>query len=87
MSVMGFFISKFSFFRSKPVADMSAKASEVKELIASDKVVIFSKTYCPYCKLAKEVKICVIFYFYCKYWIDSKTRVVKIFFRKCPYFI
>lgn len=66
MGVIGFFTSKFSSFRSKPV-DMSAtKASEVKELIASDKVVIFSKTYCPYCKLAKEVRITVyFFYFYC----------------------
>ncbi|KYN14283.1 PREDICTED: glutaredoxin-C4-like isoform X1 [Trachymyrmex cornetzi] len=27
----------------------------VKELIAKDSVVIFSKTYCPYCKMAKEV--------------------------------
>ncbi|XP_050311155.1 uncharacterized protein LOC126746797 isoform X2 [Anthonomus grandis grandis] len=34
---------------------MSSKVTEVKNLIASDKVVIFSKTYCPYCKLAKEV--------------------------------
>ncbi|XP_060522165.1 uncharacterized protein LOC132699460 isoform X3 [Cylas formicarius] len=33
----------------------SPKAAEVKDLIGSDKVVIFSKTYCPYCKLAKEV--------------------------------
>ncbi|EZA50704.1 glutaredoxin-C4 isoform X2 [Ooceraea biroi] len=27
----------------------------VNELIAKDSVVIFSKTYCPYCKMAKEV--------------------------------
>ncbi|KAK5641445.1 hypothetical protein RI129_009992 [Pyrocoelia pectoralis] len=33
----------------------SPKAALVKELISSDNVVIFSKTYCPYCKLAKEV--------------------------------
>ncbi|XP_066152786.1 uncharacterized protein Grx1 [Euwallacea fornicatus] len=33
----------------------SLKITEVKNLIASDKVVIFSKTTCPYCKLAKEV--------------------------------
>ncbi|XP_059472435.1 uncharacterized protein LOC132194868 isoform X2 [Neocloeon triangulifer] len=30
-------------------------ATLVKELIASDVVVIFSKTYCPYCVMAKEV--------------------------------
>ncbi|XP_069705713.1 uncharacterized protein [Periplaneta americana] len=30
-------------------------AQLVKELINSDGVVIFSKSYCPYCKMAKEV--------------------------------
>ncbi|KAI4455885.1 glutaredoxin 2 [Holotrichia oblita] len=30
-------------------------AQIVKDLIQSDVVVIFSKSYCPYCKLAKEV--------------------------------
>ncbi|RZF47230.1 hypothetical protein LSTR_LSTR004939 [Laodelphax striatellus] len=30
-------------------------AKYVKDTIAQDMVVIFSKTYCPYCKLAKEV--------------------------------
>ncbi|XP_045476192.1 glutaredoxin-C4-like [Harmonia axyridis] len=35
---------------------MSAdKAKAVKDIIDSDKVVIFSKSYCPYCKMAKEV--------------------------------
>lgn len=28
----------------------------VKEAIANNKVVIFSKSYCPYCDMAKEVK-------------------------------
>ncbi|XP_022917068.1 uncharacterized protein [Onthophagus taurus] len=27
----------------------------VKDVIKSDKIVIFSKSYCPYCKLAKDV--------------------------------
>ncbi|CAG9111910.1 hypothetical protein JYU34_001670 [Plutella xylostella] len=27
----------------------------IKEAIAGDKVVVFSKSYCPYCKLAKDV--------------------------------
>ncbi|XP_066992462.1 uncharacterized protein [Anabrus simplex] len=31
------------------------QAQLVKEFIASDAVVIFSKSYCPYCKMAKEV--------------------------------
>lgn len=30
-------------------------ANLVKQLITSDKIVIFSKTTCPYCKMAKEV--------------------------------
>ncbi|KAK4873750.1 hypothetical protein RN001_013110 [Aquatica leii] len=41
--------------RSKKVDMDSPKASMVKELISSDTVVIFSKTYCPYCTMAKEV--------------------------------
>lgn len=32
-------------------------AKFVSEAIAKDKVVIFSKTYCPYCTMAKEVSI------------------------------
>ncbi|KAF5306264.1 hypothetical protein FQA39_LY08962 [Lamprigera yunnana] len=42
-------------FSSTPVDMNSPKAALVKELISSDTVVIFSKTYCPYCKLAKDV--------------------------------
>ncbi|XP_033336467.1 uncharacterized protein LOC117226339 isoform X2 [Megalopta genalis] len=34
---------------------MKVTEDEVKQLIASDKVVIFSKTRCPYCKMAKQV--------------------------------
>ncbi|XP_075230596.1 uncharacterized protein LOC142329728 isoform X2 [Lycorma delicatula] len=30
-------------------------ANYVKEVISKDMVVIFSKSYCPYCQLAKEV--------------------------------
>ncbi|XP_063243006.1 uncharacterized protein LOC134542565 isoform X2 [Bacillus rossius redtenbacheri] len=35
-------------------------AVKVKNIIDSDTVVIFSKSYCPYCKMAKEVfdKLC-----------------------------
>lgn len=32
----------------------------IKDAIAKDKVVIFSKSYCPYCNLAKEVSIDII---------------------------
>lgn len=46
--------------RTKVVADMSGpSALFVKEAIANNKVLIFSKTYCPYCTLAKEV--CIYF--------------------------
>ncbi|XP_022221400.2 glutaredoxin-C4 [Drosophila obscura] len=35
--------------------DMSSKCAKfVENTIASNKVVIFSKTYCPYCQMAKE---------------------------------
>ncbi|XP_029176252.1 glutaredoxin-C4-like isoform X3 [Nylanderia fulva] len=34
---------------------MPATRDLVQELIAKDSVVIFSKSYCPYCKMAKEV--------------------------------
>lgn len=40
--------------RADPVkVEMASKF--IKEAIAKDKVVIFSKTYCPYCTMAKEV--------------------------------
>ncbi|XP_026671502.1 glutaredoxin-like isoform X2 [Ceratina calcarata] len=35
--------------------DMPVSKEEIKQLIESDAVVIFSKTKCPYCKMAKEV--------------------------------
>ena len=38
---------------SKPSAEMAQKL--VDEKIRSNKVVVFSKTYCPYCKMAKDV--------------------------------
>lgn len=47
--VMGVFSSKLPIDMSSPKVDL------VKDLIKSDTVVIFSKSYCPYCKLAKEV--------------------------------
>ncbi|KAH8419607.1 hypothetical protein KR222_008589 [Zaprionus bogoriensis] len=39
----------------KPQVDMdSAQAQFVRDAIANNKVTIFSKTYCPYCSMAKE---------------------------------
>ena len=43
---------------SSQQVDMSGPVAQlVKELINSDTVVIFSKTYCPYCNMAKEVSL------------------------------
>ncbi|KAI8575959.1 hypothetical protein K450DRAFT_179999 [Umbelopsis ramanniana AG] len=33
---------------------MSAVKSKVEEIIANNKVAVFSKSYCPYCRRAKE---------------------------------
>lgn len=40
--------------RSNP-ENIAMAAKFVSEAIAKDKVVIFSKSYCPYCTMAKEV--------------------------------
>uniref|UniRef100_A0A1B0DQH4 Glutaredoxin domain-containing protein n=1 Tax=Phlebotomus papatasi TaxID=29031 RepID=A0A1B0DQH4_PHLPP len=49
-------------FSSKEPVDMSGPVAQfVRETIASDKVVIFSKTYCPYCSMAKEVSVFGVF--------------------------
>lgn len=40
----------------KPQVNMdSVEAQFVRDAIAKNKVAIFSKTYCPYCTMAKEV--------------------------------
>lgn len=49
--------------------NMSGETAKfVKEAINKDSVVIFSKTYCPYCKMAKEVcyftNYCLLCVFY-----------------------
>lgn len=38
-------------------AIMPSAQEFVDQMVASDVVVIFSKSYCPYCKMAKEVRI------------------------------
>lgn len=44
------------FSTATKIIDMSGpKAEFIKNAIANEKVVIFSKTYCPYCTMAKEV--------------------------------
>ncbi|XP_074040946.1 glutaredoxin-like [Leptinotarsa decemlineata] len=47
--------SGMSYSRSKMVDLSSPKAILVKDLIKSDKIVIFSKSTCPYCVMAKKV--------------------------------
>lgn len=42
---------------SARIARMAVTRETVDKIISSDKVVIFSKTSCPFCKLAKEVGI------------------------------
>lgn len=43
-------------FSKEVEVDMEGPTAKiVNELISSDSVVIFSKTYCPYCRMAKEV--------------------------------
>lgn len=52
--------SLFSSSNSQP-ADMSGSvANFVREAIAKDAVVIFSKSYCPYCTMAKKVRMHLI---------------------------
>lgn len=41
--------------RSRPVDMSSESATFVKQVIAANPLVVFSKTRCPYCTLAKEV--------------------------------
>ncbi|PNH01365.1 Glutaredoxin [Tetrabaena socialis] len=39
--------------RSSVVRTMASKADSIKETVAANKVVVYSKTYCPYCTRAK----------------------------------
>ncbi|KAJ8922999.1 hypothetical protein NQ315_001547 [Exocentrus adspersus] len=57
VDAISFLLNIMGVYSSKTMAvDLSSpKATFVKDLIKSDKIVIFSKSYCPYCKLAKEV--------------------------------
>ncbi|CAN8244189.1 unnamed protein product [Cochlearia groenlandica] len=49
ISMVMLFIAFVTFASSSPEADF------VKKTISSHKIVIFSKSYCPYCKRAKSV--------------------------------
>lgn len=49
------FLTMGNYFSSTSRAGSEMALKLVNEAIAKDKVVIFSKTYCPYCTMAKEV--------------------------------
>lgn len=51
------------FVRVSEMASSNDIQQFIKEAISKDKVVVFSKSYCPYCKLAKDVSklyLCVM---------------------------
>lgn len=54
-------------------ANIAMASTFVQEAIAKDKVVIFSKTYCPYCTMAKEVSDFGILIIYFA-WIESERH-------------
>ncbi|CAG9832178.1 unnamed protein product [Diabrotica balteata] len=50
-----FFFKRDSSISSKGDTINSPKLALVKQMIKSDKIVIFSKSYCIYCKMVKEL--------------------------------
>ncbi|XP_022823065.1 glutaredoxin-C4-like isoform X1 [Spodoptera litura] len=52
---MGSLASKSSRMTVSKMANAQEIREFIKQAITEEKVVIFSKTYCPYCKLAKDV--------------------------------
>ncbi|CAH1639170.1 unnamed protein product [Spodoptera littoralis] len=52
---MGSLASKSSKMTVSKMANAQEIREFIKQAITEEKVVIFSKTYCPYCKLAKDV--------------------------------
>lgn len=61
--------------RSNP-ENIAMATKFVTEAIAKDKVVIFSKTYCPYCTMAKEVSEHSVWF------LMLKMLVLDVLFRK-----
>ncbi|CUM65685.1 uncharacterized protein PRCAT00003333001 [Priceomyces carsonii] len=52
-----------SLFKPTPVS--AETKNEIEKLIESNKVMVFSKTYCPYCTLTKDL-------------LSSKTKELKV---------
>ncbi|CAG9564684.1 unnamed protein product [Danaus chrysippus] len=50
---MGLFSSKIA--RTSKMANSAEIQQFIKDAISQEKVVVFSKSYCPYCTLAKDV--------------------------------
>ncbi|KAM0755736.1 hypothetical protein T439DRAFT_320450 [Meredithblackwellia eburnea MCA 4105] len=70
---MGLFdFVKSIFFTSLPVSPEQTKAATtlVEEMISSNQVAVFSKSYCPYCSQAKAILN--------KVGQDSKTKVIEL---------
>jgi thiol-disulfide isomerase/thioredoxin len=70
---------------TKEEVDMSAIRREIERQITSNKVLIYSKTWCGYCQSAKDAvaKLGVSFKA-----IELDVRIFSIIFRNlCPYFL
>lgn len=59
---MGSFTSRL--VRTSKMASSTEIQQFIKDAVSQEKVVVFSKSYCPYCKLAKEVSVVYIGYFF-----------------------
>lgn len=73
-SLMGSLSSKIT--RSSKMASSQDIQQFIKQAISQDKVVVFSKSYCPYCTMAKEVSNISKFLFFLE---NLKARMTHIF--------
>ena len=53
--IIGLFLEQRSYGLHESESESASAASFVKNTISSHKIVIFSKSYCPYCRRAKSV--------------------------------
>lgn len=47
--------------RTATMASSTEIKQYIKDAVSKDKVVVFSKSYCPYCTLAKDVSLVLFF--------------------------
>ena len=76
--LMGSFASKL--VRPSKMASSPEIQQFIKEAVSQEKVVVFSKSYCPYCKLAKEVS--VVFRLLFKILITKSNGLLSIYILK-----